>query len=424
MKLTFSAEIPHDAFDNFASRHPLNNLFQETRWANVKSDDWQSIRTGLYADGNLCGVGLVLIRRLPFGFSLWYMPRGPLFDFEREDLVITYFQHLQRHARRRRALLIKADPNVLLRTSRLAEARDAEPVLTHPVIDLMKRCGFRHSGFPKDMYATIQPRFSACFYYEGEDWRKKMSSKTLNLVNKAILKGVEVEEIGIDRMDEFARIMSLTEKRKGVVLRNEAYFKKLKEIYGDDCLVLLSRLDPRKQIEIASRHLSELHADRTLPTLAKHKVLALDQQIVSLEKEIASLSETMAHENGVVTLSCALAIQTGDGLELLYAGMDDRFKKYYAPYVLNFHRIDWGQRRGCVRCNLGGVQGTLDDGLTEYKSAFSPHIDETIGEFDLPVYPLLFRIYDRSLPVFKKIRHLMYVLKKRKNDETQKENAA
>lgn len=423
MKLTFSAEIPNDAFNKFAINHPLNNLFQETRWAQVKSDDWLALRTGLYADEKLCGVALILTRNLPFGFSLWYMPRGPLFDFEQEDLVFAYFQFLKRYARRKRALFIKADPNVLLRSSSLADARKAEAITSHPVIDLMKRCGFQHSGLPKDMYATIQPRFSACFYYEGEDWRAKMSSKTVNLVNKAIQKGVEVEEIGIDRMNEFARIMSLTEKRKGVVLRNETYFKKLKEIYGEDCLVLLGRLNPRKQIERSTQHLSELQANRSLPTLAKHKVHALDQQITSIENEIESLTELVTHENDAITLSCALAIQTGDGLELLYAGMDDRFKKYYAPYVLNFNRIDWGQQRGCVRCNLGGVQGTLDDGLTEYKSAFNPNIDETIGEFDLPVYPLMFKIYDRSLPVFKKLRHLMYVLKKRKNNESQKENA-
>lgn len=37
---------------------------------------------------------------------------------------------------------------------------------------------------------------------------------------------------------------------------------------------------------------------------------------------------------------------------------------------------------------MGGVEGTLDDGLTRFKSHFSPVIEEFIGEFTLPVSSL------------------------------------
>ena len=41
---------------------------------------------------------------------------------------------------------------------------------------------------------------------------------------------------------------------------------------------------------------------------------------------------------------------------------------------------------------MGGVEGDLADGLTKFKANFNPYINEFIGEFDLPVNRLLYRL--------------------------------
>jgi serine/alanine adding enzyme len=58
----------------------------------------------------------------------------------------------------------------------------------------------------------------------------------------------------------------------------------------------------------------------------------------------------------------------------------------YKEYVENFK---WAYERGCRFANMGGVEGSLDDGLTKFKDNFDPTINEFIGEFDLMVNPLL-----------------------------------
>lgn len=83
------------------------------------------------------------------------------------------------------------------------------------------------------------------------------------------------------------------------------------------------------------------------------------------------------------------SIQYGNTCEMLYAGMDERFKKFmpqYKEYVENFN---WAFDRGCLWSNMGGVEGSLDDGLTKFKDNFNPTINEMIGEFDIPVYPFM-----------------------------------
>ena len=45
----------------------------------------------------------------------------------------------------------------------------------------------------------------------------------------------------------------------------------------------------------------------------------------------------------------------------------------YKEYVENFK---WAFERGCSWSNMGGVEGSLDDGLTKFKDNFNPTIND------------------------------------------------
>ena len=51
---------------------------------------------------------------------------------------------------------------------------------------------------------------------------------------------------------------------------------------------------------------------------------------------------------------------------------------------------------------MGGVEGTLDDGLTKFKDNFNPMINEFIGEFDIPVNKMLFKLSEKAYEMIKK----------------------
>lgn len=74
-------------------------------------------------------------------------------------------------------------------------------------------------------------------------------------------------------------------------------------------------------------------------------------------------------------------------MEMLYAGMNDEFKKFYPQYSLYPKVFEDAFADGIIWANMGGVEGTLDDGLTKFKSNFNPSIEEYIGEFNIPVSP-------------------------------------
>ena len=43
--------------------------------------------TGVYRDNELVATGLVLIKRLPLSFCMYYLPRGPIMDYKDKELV-------------------------------------------------------------------------------------------------------------------------------------------------------------------------------------------------------------------------------------------------------------------------------------------------------------------------------------------------
>lgn len=92
----------------------------------------------------------------------------------------------------------------------------------------------------------------------------------------------------------------------------------------------------------------------------------------------------------------------GDTLEMLYAGMNDRFKKFMPQYYLYTEIMKHAFARGCRYANMGGVEGDLSDGLTKFKANFAPYINEFIGEFDLPVNNVLYRFAHSAYQVRKR----------------------
>ena len=51
--------------------------------------------TGVYKDNVLVATGLVLIKRLPLSFCMYYLPRCPIMDYRDNVLVQYYFDQLK-----------------------------------------------------------------------------------------------------------------------------------------------------------------------------------------------------------------------------------------------------------------------------------------------------------------------------------------
>lgn len=73
MSYLFFKDINREEFDEFVEKHEYCNLLQSYNWAKVKNN-WDHLYTGVYKNNELVASGLVLIKRLPLSFCMYYYP--------------------------------------------------------------------------------------------------------------------------------------------------------------------------------------------------------------------------------------------------------------------------------------------------------------------------------------------------------------
>ncbi|NCC55378.1 MAG: peptidoglycan bridge formation glycyltransferase FemA/FemB family protein, partial [Erysipelotrichia bacterium] len=122
----------------------------------------------------------------------------------------------------------------------------------------------------------------------------------------------------------------------------------------------------------------------------------------ALKKDIKEFEEFAKEDAHTSVIAGILSIKFGDTMEMLYAGMNDRFKKFMPQYYLYTENMKYAFAHGCQYANMGGVEGDLQDGLTKFKANFNPYINEFIGEFDLPVNRLLYKASEVAYTIRKK----------------------
>ena len=97
--------------DHFVIQSDQTNLLQSSAWAKIK-DNWGNERVGFYQEDQLVGVASILIQPLPLGFSMLYIPRGPIMDYQNQDLVTFVIGSLKKIAKQHKALFVKFDPSL------------------------------------------------------------------------------------------------------------------------------------------------------------------------------------------------------------------------------------------------------------------------------------------------------------------------
>lgn len=394
MLYKFMEDVSEVEHDEFVKAHPLCNLLQSSNWAKVK-DNWKHVMVGVKANDQLVASSLILIKPLPFSFTMLYIPRGPILDYENEELVKFYFSSLKKFAKKFHCLFVKFDPEIHLRDFPSSQRN----TLINPNIEAiqhhLKLADAIHMGFTMSIKDTIQPRYQSNVY-PCENFEESLPRHTRRLIKDALKRNVEVTINGADVVDEFSRLVSLTEERKGVHLRNKEYFYQLCEIYGDDAKIFLGQVNLEELYQSSMTKLEAIHIEmKECPQNSVKKLRRLEDIEKSLQKDVLEFKsifeETGAHR-GIQNIAGVLSIKFGNTCEMLYAGMDQRFKKFMPQYYIYQENMKWAFAKDCKNCNMGGVEGSLDDGLTKFKDNFNPLINELIGEFDLPVNKILYKV--------------------------------
>ena len=379
--------IPTLEYDQFVKEHELVNVLQSSAWEEVKSD-WQHEKFGVYRGDKLLATASILIKTLPLGYRMFYIPRGPVLDYKDAKLLNFVLQSIKSYARSKRAIFVIFDPSICLSQSSIKHEKTEYPE-NMAIIENLQRMGVRWSGKTDGMGDTIQLRIQAKIYKENfaED---KLCKSTKQAIRSSRNKGVEIQIGGYELLESFSFLMKKTEKRKDIHLRNEAYYKKLLDNFKDKAYITLATLDIAKRLRELEEQLAKNLAleESFTESTRTSKVEAQRRKKERLVEERAFLQRYLNEEKANIPLAATLSLEFGNTSVNLYAGMDDAFKRYNAPILTWYETARYAFERGMVWQNLGGVENSLNGGLYHFKEKFNPTIEEYLGEFTMPTHPL------------------------------------
>lgn len=397
MTYQFHLDTDVKEMNQFVMNSDQNSLFQCTKWAMIK-ENWDHLFASVTDENNtITATAMILIRKMPLGTTLFYIPRGPVMDYQNEELVRFTLDSITREAKKRRAMAVRFDPSILSRKYLYHDRKESHPYENNDVITFLKRYGAVHKGFTTMIAESTQPRFNAEMDVRS-DYREHLEHKTLKCIRASEHKGIEIYE-GKEYIHDFATAMHYTEVRKQVALRNEEYFSHMMDVYGDQAICMVTKLNFPRQLKKLETSIQETEEKLNSDALKKKEKNLLLQQLSNDQKEFRKLQEDYEREGKEEVITCGiLAVYNDSLMELFYMGNHPDYMRMYSSYLLYASCLDRCVELGIPKCSFGGIEGTLDDGLTLFKSNWIMNVEEYIGEFNIILKPVMYHAFDTVYP--------------------------
>lgn len=323
---------------------PDAHVLQSWAWGEVKAQTgWKAERV-LLANG---GGAFQFLTRQPvpaLPVRIGYVPKGPIVDWGEAAAVRRVLDALQQHARARRCLVVKIDPDV-----------DEGSETGIALVAALRKRGWRYSGEQVQFKNTAVTDLRA-----GEEAvLAAMKSKWRYNVRLAEKRGVGVRVGGEDDLPAFYALYAETGRRDGFLVRPWEYY----------------RLLWRRFLE-AQRKPSGAVGGAVL--LAEH-----------------------ADENEPV--AGLFLLRSGRTAWYFHGASSERRRRDMPNHLLQWQAMRWAMAQGCERYDWWGAPTDPEDpadamqGVWAFKEGFGAELVRHIGAWDYPVYPRLYRAYERLL---------------------------
>jgi len=364
MPLFWPAELDH--WDNLIAELPGAHALQTRSWAEVKAAYGWSPLPQVWKDssGQVCAAALVLERTVsPLRLRVLYVPRGPLLNWADGAVRSQVLDGLQALARRRGAIFIKIDPEVVLGTGIPGSADDC---LTDTGRDFQADLGRRGWHFSDEQ---IQFRNTVWVSLAGSEEERlgRLKQKWRYNLRLAQRKGVVVRSGSKADLSLMYHMYAETSLRDGFVIRSQEYYRTVWEKFMEN--------------DLATPLIAEVEGEAVAGLMLFHFA----------------------------------------GRAWYLYGMSRQASREKMPnYLLQWQAMSLAESRGCLEYDLWGAPDVFDEtdsmwGVFRFKEGMGGQVIRTCGAWDFPVHPWLYTAYTRLLP------RLLDILRRRGVTQTRRE---
>lgn len=413
MTLEFKV-ITAEEYQCFQQQHPYRDFMNSLKAMKLKQrNGWEVDYVGVKEAGKLiaaCALTSIPVMKI---YRFFYAQRGFLLDYHNEALIEYFTKEVRAYTKNRKGLYLIVDPNVLYK-ERDIDGELVENGFDHSyVIDNLIKAGYEHQGFSKDFQVISEVRWMFTLYLDDMDEQallKQMHQQTRWSINKTLKQGIQVRELQVEELAIFLDMMSHTSQRCDFEQREPSFYRHQMEVYGEDAKLLLAYLDLddfRKKADSEKAELTKELAEiedklAQMPSskkfLKKKKVIV---EALDLNAKKYQDADALEQEHGtIIPMASSFFILSNDECVYLYSAAYDTFKKYNAPYTIQWYMLRYALAHGIRRYNFYGISGDFrkeaqDYGVYEFKRGFGGVVEELVGDFILPIQKAPYAMYKK-----------------------------
>jgi lipid II:glycine glycyltransferase (peptidoglycan interpeptide bridge formation enzyme) len=343
-------------WNRLLARFPSPHFLQSEPWGKVKADfGWRPFPLiWTNSHGSPRALALVLERAVtlplvPLELRLHYAPRGPLLqDWGNPSEVEQVLAGLLAFGRKRGALVLKIDPEVPLGHGEPGSAED-EPDRTG--LDLRKRLQADGWIFSPDQ---VQFRNTVLIDLrpEEESLLAAMKQKTRYNVRLASRRGVQVRPAVPEDFEMLYQMYAETSLRDGFVIRDQRYY------------------------------------------LTVWHTFYQEQMFEGLIAEVEGSP-----------VAAVIVLRFGGRAWYVYGMSGEAHREKMPNYLLQWEAMRRARAAGCREYDLWGAPDEFLEsdplwGVYRFKQGLAGTVVRTVGAWDYPLRPGLYRVYTRILPRF------------------------
>lgn len=321
----------------------------------------------------------------------YYSPRGILLDYTDSKLLEFFIFNIKKFLRREKGYIFRMDPNLEL------IERDIDGNIVPggrnngAIVSSLKKLGFKKSKLIKDV---SQVTWQFVLPVENKDEAailNNMGPHTRHRLNQALDFGIKTKDLRHGELKaSFYDILANTAKRKNFSVRNFEYFEKMFKSFGpiDGIEYVSAVINPKKSLASLSKKLKSIESQK--PQNPKEKKIRSDT-IKSINGKMKKIRQSFpdAQDEDIV-LASGMFMTLHPEILHLFGGNDEKYMKFDGQYVLQWEMIRRAIKGGYARYNFYGIPENInthpsDYGVYAYKRGFSGHVEELIGEYELPL---------------------------------------
>ncbi len=410
----FVTDIEKERFNEPAFNENVKSHFLGSyEWGELSAqNNWTPMYVGVEEDGRLIATALLLRKMLLKGYNYVYIPRGYTADYSNRELLKFMTENIVRMLRKQKTVFFEIDPDIKLHTLDI-EGNVVEGEENSELVEFLKGLGFRHKPLTY-LFEGRQPRFTFRIPLDGEmeDIEARYNRTTRTRIKKSLANEVEVYKGSAEDIDEFIRLMKMTEARQDFFSHEYEYYRRLYDtLHPSDMVDLyLGRIDVEALRAKVRGELEQEKADfakyeNSDSKSAEKKRKEIEKRITACEGRLAELDSK--NETKPI-VSAYIITKYDDKAWALFAANDMDYSKFFANYAVYRQQLRDTHADGRRIFDVFGTVGDTESagnaaGLYEFKKKWGGEFTEFIGEFVYVLDPLMYFVYEKLIPIRHKI---------------------